>query len=700
MNPPDFRPTLDRLRRELLVKRSAAGHWRGRLSDSALATATACSALGRSLDDLTGEHRDHAQRCVAAGMRALAASQNEDGGFGDTDRSLSNIATSTLVLAADAICQDATGGGIGDAPRNRLLAAIEAMGGRDGLKRRYGRDKTFVVPILTNLAIAGLVPWRDVPPLPFEAAWLPQRHYRRVGLPVVSYAVPALVAIGQAKHLLDRSAWPIAWLRDAAISPTLRVLRSMQPASGGFLEATPLTAFVCMSLAATDRCDHPVAIAGRQFLVDSMRANGQWPIDTDLATWVTSLATVALASDPRDDRRWQTDELVDWQLACQHRRPHPLSGARPGGWGWTDLSGAVPDADDTPAAIISLSGPNDAAPNDTGPNDTGPNDTGPNDTAPNDTAPNDTAPNDTAPNDTAPNDTAPNDTAANDTGGRRTGAAPPRRKVEAIRRGGGWLLGLQNRDGGFPTFCRGWGKLPFDRSSCDLTAHVLRAFAASKSHRRGPNYSYLRQSVDGASRRATGFLRKQQQPDGSWLPLWFGNQDRPGEDNPVYGTARVLLGVQPARGSRRDFGTGIGHRVDPPRGRLPDRFPKSRRRMGRWAVGGQTLWLARRSNQHRGGDRPGRRGARRVVGVRTALRSDLRSAAAPQPRADAAPRRAPRRYNQRVRLAHRRGGRRSAPHRVANRLLLCQAVVLRRALPVDIRRRGTRPGRSGRRHPR
>src|SRR4029077_16521180 len=40
-----------------------------------------------------------------------------------------------------------------------------------------------------------------------------------------------------------------------------------------------------------------------------------------------------------------------------------------------------------------------------------------------------------------------------------------------------WLLELQNSDGGWPTFCRGWGQLPLDRSGSDLTAHVLRALA-------------------------------------------------------------------------------------------------------------------------------------------------------------------------------------------------------------------------------
>jgi squalene-hopene/tetraprenyl-beta-curcumene cyclase len=32
-----------------------------------------------------------------------------------------------------------------------------------------------------------------------------------------------------------------------------------------------------------------------------------------------------------------------------------------------------------------------------------------------------------------------------------------------------------------------------------------------------------------------------QKADGSWVPLWFGNQDHPGEENPVYGTSKVLL---------------------------------------------------------------------------------------------------------------------------------------------------------------
>jgi squalene-hopene/tetraprenyl-beta-curcumene cyclase len=37
------------------------------------------------------------------------------------------------------------------------------------------------------------------------------------------------------------------------------------------------------------------------------------------------------------------------------------------------------------------------------------------------------------------------------------------------------------------------------------------------------------------------YLSSQQRPDGSWLPLWFGNQHAPDDINPTYGTARVLV---------------------------------------------------------------------------------------------------------------------------------------------------------------
>jgi len=40
------------------------------------------------------------------------------------------------------------------------------------------------------------------------------------------------------------------------------------------------------------------------------------------------------------------------------------------------------------------------------------------------------------------------------------------------------------------------------------------------------------------------YLARTQREDGSWIPLWFGNQHAPDEINPVYGTARVLLALE------------------------------------------------------------------------------------------------------------------------------------------------------------
>lgn len=108
----------------------------------------------------------------------------------------------------------------------------------------------------------------------------------------------------------------------------------------------------------------------------------------------------------------------------------------------------------------------------------------------------------------------------------------------AARAGVKWLLDLQNSDGGIPTFCRGWGKLPFDRSSPDLTAHALRAWSAWSGEMGDypEELAAMRRGCDAALK----YLDKSQRSDGSWSPLWFGNQLSASQENLTYGTARVV----------------------------------------------------------------------------------------------------------------------------------------------------------------
>lgn len=473
-------------RRRLLDERKTQVFWEGELATSALSTATAVSTLGllykhypKTSEDLP--QRDELLSLIVAGCNWLVSNQNEDGGWGDTILSYSNIATTILGIAAIKLA----------GKESDYYEAIESatsyvdqQGWIDGLKARYGKDKTFAVPILTNAALAGLVPWSAVASLPFELACFPQSFYRFLQLPVVSYAIPALVGIGQAKFFHQKPWNPISRIiRSLTVNRSLRVLQQMQPASGGYLEAIPLTSFVAMSLISTGRAKHSVSRNAVRFLVDTVRSDGSWPIDTNLATWNTSLAVKAL-----DQHETDTADLglTDWLLSCQNVIRHPFTGAAPGGWGWSNLSGAVPDCDDTPAAILALDSIRRSP------------------------------------------DFAPQDF--------------PRIR-NAVMNGIRWMIKLQNRDRGWPTFCRGWGKLPFDRSGADLTAHVLRALKAWEKDLVSDKGVFANDPTgfERVVQQGFQYLDEQQNDDGSWYPLWFGNQDHPQEENPVYGTSKVLL---------------------------------------------------------------------------------------------------------------------------------------------------------------
>ena len=72
--------------------------------------------------------------------------------------------------------------------------------------------------------------------------------YRLLNLSVVSYAIPALIAVGIVIFKKKKSGKLMHWFRKGAEKKALQILHDSMPASGGFLEAIPLTAFVALSL--------------------------------------------------------------------------------------------------------------------------------------------------------------------------------------------------------------------------------------------------------------------------------------------------------------------------------------------------------------------------------------------------------------------------------------------------------------------
>ncbi len=451
---------VERLIRELTDKlcslRQEDGIWRGVLSSSAISTSVSLFAL-YEID------KEKYQSVIEAAAKWLEDTMCEDGSWGDSVDSPSNPTATLLSFAA----LHAVGH---DSPRTRQLLT-ERFGGYsddkiiEGVLKYYGKDLTFSVPILVMCAMTGVIhSWDKIPSFPFELAVLPQRFFRFLNLPVVSYAIPALIAVGILRFKKGKRGI-VSGIRQQFIPSCLKVLTRLQPEDGGFLEAAPLTAFVSMCMSGAGYREHSVTQKAAQFLVNTVRADGSWPIDTDLSGWLTSLSIRVLGDDLPN-----RDFLLSRLKNNQTKAEHPFTGAKAGGWGWSDLSGSVPDGDDTSGALIALHHLTHGV------------------------------------------------------------------RCKGVKSGVKWLMALQNNDGGMPTFCKGWGKLPFDRSSADITAHALLALGSWRKQLPAA----LQIQVENSEKRLLAWLETHQAEDGSWTPLWFGDQDSDDEASPVYGTATAL----------------------------------------------------------------------------------------------------------------------------------------------------------------
>lgn len=478
VNEPDLiAVTRDRLNGRLnALYDPALGHWHSTLSDSAVATAVAAFALARISPEI------HAS-AIRRGMDWLLADQNEDGGWGDSPTSPSNLSATLLAWSALSMVSEPAASQRATDWIDRFMGGHSPADIRRGICARYGGDRTFACPILTMCALAGVLgpdeeAWTIVPQLPFELAIMPHRVFRLFKLTVVSYALPALISMGLARHTnRPTRVRPLRWIRNILRGRVLHIATRMQPDNGGYEEAAPLVGFVTMGLVAAGHCTHAIVKNAERFLVSGQRANGSWPIDTNLDTWVTVLATQALtqAGGPglADANRAC---ITRWLLDQQYDAMHPLTFGAPGGWGWSDLAGAMPDADDTCGVVLAL----------------------------------------------------------------RRLASSPGDIARQAERGIRWIMNLQNSDGGIPTFSRGWGRLPFDRSCPDITAHALHAFTEWIQDVPPALGVAMRRRME----RMVRYLEKVQTAAGGWDALWFGTQQVHGERNLVYGTARAVISLK------------------------------------------------------------------------------------------------------------------------------------------------------------
>ena len=158
--------TIAALRGKLLAARGPQGYWEGRLSSSALSTATAVFALAVA-------ERDKHSSLIGLGLRWLCENQNADGGWGDTVGSPSNLSTTMLCYSAlrwrfrigvTARCESAvhnSQSAMGPRRREaeswlrRTVGSLEPQALAKAVERQYGKDRTFSVPILTMCALAG-----------------------------------------------------------------------------------------------------------------------------------------------------------------------------------------------------------------------------------------------------------------------------------------------------------------------------------------------------------------------------------------------------------------------------------------------------------------------------------------------------------------------------------------------------------------
>ncbi len=301
--------------------------------------------------------------------------------------------------------------------------------------------------------------------------------------------LPAHVALGHARFVHRKSWNPFARIaRRFALAPSLAALQAIQPADGGFFESVPLASFVVMGLVSSGGAEHRLVGPAVQFLLDTARADGSWPLATGNSIRATALAVNALAAagEAIDEPR-----RLDWLLAALIDGDE-LLGELSAGWSWTDRPGGVPTVEDSAAVLLALAAYLD-----------------------------------------------------HDSGAQRS------RIVAAAGRGVAGLVAAQSDTGGWTSFGRGSAGL-FERGTADVTADALRALAAWQpilAIAATPTAIELGRRSAIAIEQGLRFLAARQHAEGYWTASGFGDPACVGRGNSIIGTAKVLAAHRDLRRS-------------------------------------------------------------------------------------------------------------------------------------------------------
>ena len=279
----------------------------------------------------------------------------------------------------------------------------------------------------------------------------------------------------------------IAPLRKGAVKRVLEWIIQHQDADGVWGGIQPPWIYSLMALHNEGYAiDHAVVAAGLGALDDP-----RWRVDVGDATWVQAstspvwdtLLTLLAFDDCELNERHdsEVEKALDWVLAQQVLKPGDwqvkVPNVEPGGWAFEYKNYFYPDTDDTAVALIVLA------------------------------------------------------QFRNDRKWKAKGVE------KAVERGVNWLFAMQCKGGGWGAFDKDNDKtyltrIPFcdfgealDPPSVDVTAHIVEAFGKLGFRIDHPHVA-----------RAIDYLKKEQEPDGSWFGRWGVNY--------IYGTGAILPALE------------------------------------------------------------------------------------------------------------------------------------------------------------